>query len=265
MEHAEIITPKAKGTLMAHAGGRIVSEDEVRSAYTPECTRTHQPIPHGLFLDIVTEALKEQGFSVEQSEFALRKSASGEGGGDGAQLFALMELRNGRVNEDYSLVAGLRNSHDKSMSASVVLGSRVFVCDNMAFSGEIKFGRKHTPRILIDIQNIVRRNLTKLPAMRDLQERRIESYKGKIVTDQVAAHTIIKAMKENVLAPSKIKKVWNEWEKPRHEDFAPKNAWSLFNGFTEVLKEYNIQDLPRKTIKLHSIVDDICGLETSHG
>jgi hypothetical protein len=26
------------------------------------------------------------------------------------------------------------------------------------------------------------------------------------------------------------------WEEPKHEEFAPRTAWSLFNAFTEVQK-----------------------------
>ena len=56
---------------------------------------------------------------------------------------------------DHSLVVGLRNSHDHSFCLGVSLGSRVFVCDNLAFSGEVRVARKHTNRIAFDLPKLV--------------------------------------------------------------------------------------------------------------
>ena len=36
-----------------------------------------------------------------------------------------MELANGHTEDDYGLVLGLRNSHDKTFPASLALGSQV--------------------------------------------------------------------------------------------------------------------------------------------
>lgn len=52
------------------------------------------------------------------------------------KMFGLLEL-----NADYEGVRfaiGLRNANDKSMRVGMVAGYRVFVCDNMALSGEFK-------------------------------------------------------------------------------------------------------------------------------
>ena len=50
---------------------------------------------------------------------------------DGLRYFGLLEVTNGAAHDDYGLVIGLRNSHDKSFPASIALGSGVFVCDNL--------------------------------------------------------------------------------------------------------------------------------------
>ena len=39
-----------------------------------------------------------------------------------------------------------------------------------------------------------------------------------------------------MLPASRLPKVIEAWEGPRHEQFAPRTAWSLFNAFTEVQK-----------------------------
>ena len=70
---------------------------------------------------------------------------------DGARYFGLLQVVNGSHPEDFGLVVGLRNSHDKSFPAGLVVGASVFVCDNLSFSGEVTFERKHTANMLRDL------------------------------------------------------------------------------------------------------------------
>jgi hypothetical protein len=64
-------------------------------------------------------------------------------------------------------VLGLRNSHDKRFPAGLVGGSAVFVCDNLAFSGEahdvVATGGIGTPQLM--------RSLTRDPRSRQPQGR----------------------------------------------------------------------------------------------
>jgi hypothetical protein len=48
---------------------------------------------------------------------------------------------------------------------------------------------------------------------------------------------MIEAVQANVLSASRLPKVIEAWDEPRHEEFEPRTAWSLFNAFTEVQKE----------------------------
>jgi hypothetical protein len=45
-----------------------------------------------------------------------------------------------------------------------------------------------------------------------------------------------KRIRANVLPASRLPKVLEAWEEPKHEEFVPRTAWSLFNAFTEVQK-----------------------------
>ena len=51
-----------------------------------------------------------------------------------------------------------------------------------------------------------------------------------------------------------------EWRQARHEAFQPRNVWSLFNAFTESLKEGNLAELPKRTEALHGLLDIHVGL-----
>ena len=39
-----------------------------------------------------------------------------------------------------------------------------------------------------------------------------------------------------------------EWREPRHNAFVGRNVWSLFNAFTESLKEGNLAELPKRMV-----------------
>jgi hypothetical protein len=56
---------------------------------------------------------------------------------------ALITLQ-GRGIFEWTWAVGIRNSHDKTFPAGLVAGTKVFCCDNLAFSGEVQISRKHT-------------------------------------------------------------------------------------------------------------------------
>lgn len=250
--------------LIVHCGGRKVSREEVEAIPTPGRIETHYPIPHLKVLDLAVDNLNRLGFSVKEGtgEYALKDGKDSAGNViPGAQFFGLMQLTNGVSHPDYGLVAGVRNSHDKSMASCLVLGSHVFVCDNMAFSGEVQFGRKHTRFIVRDLPYLVRDAMNRLGVLRENQDKRIEAYKGCKVSDNWARCAIMRAAEEDCISWSKTGKVWEQWKDSPHEVFKERNAWSLFNGFTEVCKEYTIQDLPKRTQGLHELFDKAIGVQ----
>lgn len=252
--------------LCVHAGGRLVNREAIEDVITPGRMGSHYPIPHLKVLDLAVANLKRLGYSIEGAQYALRDAKHPETGIEikGAEFFGLLSLKNGTNHDDYGLVAGVRNSHNKSMASGLVLGSRVFVCDNMAFSGEVKFGRKHTKYINRDLPHLVHDALGRLGVLRGNLEKRIETYKGQRAGDNWARCAIMKAAENDYISWSKTGKVWSEWKTPSHEEFKPRNAWSLFNAFTEVMKDYNVQDLPKRTGGVHEMFDEACNLQLAN-
>jgi hypothetical protein len=63
-----------------------------------------------------------------------------------------------------------------------------------------------------------------------------------------------------VVSGEQVTKVVGEWRKPAHEDFAPRNVWSLFNDFTEILKGTAPMAAVKRTMTLHGLLDAHCQL-----
>jgi hypothetical protein len=238
--------------LIVHAGGSKVERIQVEAVPTPQATATWQPIPHGELIGLVERNIGQLGFKIVNESYALAR--------DGARFFGTLDLENCRQAEDYRIVVGLRNSHDMSFPAGLAMGSRVFVCDNLAFSGEVQIARKHTRYILRDLPTLANSAVGRLNDLREKQDTRIVAYKGTALADGQAHDIIVRAVDARVIPNQRIPDVLNEWRKPRHAEFEPRTAWSLFNAFTETLKDANRFDLPKRATALHGLMDQVAVL-----
>jgi hypothetical protein len=54
-----------------------------------------------------------------------------------------------------------------------------------------------------------------------------------------------------LIEPRQFMKVSREWRKPQHEEFEPRNMWSLYNAFTEVYKGLQVHEVMDRHIQLH--------------
>ena len=238
--------------LILHCGAQAAEWEEVRCVPTPSPTDTWTPIPHGELIQTVERTLTSTHLRIGARAHSLSH--------EGQRYFGLMEIHAQKSSTDYCWVLGLRNSHDKTFPAGIVAGASVFVCDNLSFSGEVKFTRKHTRFILRDLPQMVERSIGQLMARWHDQDRRIAAYKEAGITDTEAHDLVIRATDVGVCSNRLIPPVLHEWREPRHNAFAPRNVWSLFNAFTESLKDGNLAELPKRTEALHGLLDVHVGL-----
>lgn len=244
--------------LMLHCGAAAVDRQAVEDSPTPKGTDKWHPIPHKSLINLLEMRLPEYGMQVVEQAHGLYK--------DGMRYFGMFQVdainETDEPDKDFSMVFGLRNSHDKSFAAGLCLGSGVFVCDNLAFSAEIVLGRRHTRYIMQDLPRIVATALGKLFQARIDQERRLDVYKETELTDDQAAHFLMKALESKAINTTRLPKVWEQWKNPNHPEFAQdKTAWRLFNAFTEVLKDSSLVELPSRTTRLHGLIDSECGFD----
>lgn len=233
--------------LMLHAGANAATREEVFAAPTPEATESHFPVPHGALIETIERNIRGSGFEIVREEYGLWM--------DGDRMFGVLALQNGHRADDFQLAVGIRNSHDKKFAAGLAVGTRVFVCDNLAFSSEIVIARRHTRFIMDDLDRMVAEAAGKIGAAHISQAARIEAYKETALDDARVHDLLIRSVDADVIPTSYIPRVLDEWRDPEHDEFRPRTAWSLFNGFTEVMKRVNPLLLPRKTTRLHGLLD----------
>lgn len=242
--------------LNLHSGGVLVSLAELGNVVLPPTTETFVPVPHDFFVKQVLTGLGENGLTVVSEQHALDK--------EGQRYFGLLQVATGKEIEgkEYSLVLGLRNSHDKKFPAALAAGAGVFVCSNLSFSGEVTAARKHTGQIMRDLPGKVTLALGRLNALWTSQETRFNAYHETVLDNSAAVNDLlVRAWRADAMPITYLPSVFNEWANPSHEEFRNRNVWSMFNAFTEVLKRTNIAELPARTRALHLLLDELAGVQ----
>ena len=252
-----------KFNFMMHCGAEVISREDLGKLICPEADETTgwTPIPHHNYVDQIEDCLSVQGLRVANQGHAITHNRNRGDMGDRYFGFLQLEGGNGRCE-----VVGLRNSHDRTFAASLVMGMGVFVCDNLSFSGEIKISRKHTRYIRRDLPNLAARAVARLGEVRNFQEHRVELYQGNEVDRKDVHDLVMQSFRTRALPSSQIGHVIDAYEaQPEHEDYAEafgdRTAWSLFNAFTEVYKNrVNPHVLSQRTQLLHGVFDNYLGV-----
>jgi hypothetical protein len=173
---------------------------------------------------------------------------------DGMRYFGLMSLRS--PYGDYTDTVGLRNSNDRTFPIGIAFGSRVFVCDNLAFIGEQVIRRKHTLKAKRELPGLVTEIVQPLQAQRIAQNQKLLTYQGTPLTDAMADHAILNLYRQDVIGVQAVAHVLKAWEEPPH-DWGSKTAWRLFNAATFALAG-KVAEKPDLTKQLHHVIDGTC-------
>ena len=233
-------------SLIIHAGAQAVSYDDLRALTTPDGTDTHIPVPHHEIVELTRYTLGFYGHEIAEEHHAVTP--------DGARYFGILSLRS--PYGDYSDTVGLRNSHDKSFPIGIAFGSRVFVCDNLAFIGDHVIRRKHTSKAKRELPGLVTEIVQPLQAQRIAQNLKLLLYQSAAISDAVADHAVLTMYRNDIIGVQRIAEVVDQWERPTH-DWGGKTAWRLFNAATFALAG-KVAEKPDITKQLHQIIDGVC-------
>ncbi len=216
------------GQLVLHRGGWEATKADLAAVPVPEETDSYVPVPYGRFVEEVELHVPRFSLTITDARYALAR--------DGMQMFGVLTCANGREHADYALALGLRSSYDRSLSVGIVAGSRVFCCDNLSFSGEAGANRKHTVNVFRDLPDLIYRMLSRVSSLQSRIHAEIAAMKARELSPEIADHLMVESIRRGVIPASHLPLVMEAWNRPRHEEFKPDTAWSLFNAFTEVQK-----------------------------
>jgi hypothetical protein len=220
--------PQTETTLISYNDHKM-NRQELALVPTPMSTATHQVIPHHEVIGALVETLGFRHIGVHKEEYAVSR--------DGMKMFGIMELETTFSGCRFAL--GIRNAHDKSMRLAMTVGYRVFVCENMAFTGDFEpVLAKHSKHF--SLQNALSIGVDSMQRNFEPMVKSVELWQGSQLTDVTARLIIYRAFIEGELdsAPRHLdRKVHSLYFNPQHEEFQPRTMWSMSNAFTSAFKE----------------------------
>ena len=225
-----------------------IGRTELAQIPVPEATRTHRPVPHHEIVEALVETLSFRHIGVVNEEYAVST--------DGMKMFGVLDLETQMDGCRFAI--GLRNSHDKSFRLSLTVGVRVFVCSNMAFSGDFQpVLAKHTKSFnLIDTLSV---GVDRIQRNFEPMQRQVESWRQMQITDAQAKLILYSAFVEGKLdAPkSLLADVHRLYFQPEYPDFSPRTMWSLSNAFTSAFKKLDPVPQFKATAKLGAFLSQL--------
>jgi hypothetical protein len=215
---------------------------------TPLGTVTHRPVPHAEVVEALVETLSFRHIGVVAEEYAVSK--------DGMKMFGVLDLDTGTPGCRFSI--GVRNSHDRSMRLAAVVGVRVLVCENMAFSGDFQpVLAKHSKHF--SLQNALSIGVDQMQRNFEPMRRQVEEWRSMQISTVAAKLIIYQAFVESELdAPKHLaRQVHDLYFRPVHSEFEPRTLWSLSNAFTSAFKE--LEPIPqfKATAKLAGFLQSV--------
>jgi hypothetical protein len=238
--------------LYVHTGAKTATLKEIESTYrvpTLEELRAKRkgegtgnrwkPMHHGELIRDIHSAAKDRGLTVAKESFALSE--------DTHSIYGFMQF-DGVDNfgrKDMAPVLGFRHDNLQRFRLLGVSGSRVFVCDNGAIVGDFVFGFKTTSGNVDGMDVKIGEGL-------DTWERQIAQMAAFVqflesaeLSDDHADHLLMLGARGNCFAWNQLGKIDAEYREPRHEEFRPRNAWSLYNAATEIAKDWSVRNVER--------------------
>lgn len=226
--------------LMTHRGAVKITRAAFAAIEPPPETPPWKPIKHATLIDTLHEELTARDLKVTREEYAVQRN--------NALLFGVLDLDWG-VTGECTAAMGLRTSNDKSMPLEIAVGKRVFVCDNLAFSGDlIALTRRHTSGL--DLRKELTDGLDRYQHNRRQLTEDIERWKNTPVSSAQAKECIYDIFAKKIVPVRLFHPVTRTYNQAVVDTPENQHVWSLHNAFTAHIKTLPHATQFRSTVAL---------------
>ena len=235
-----------------------VERDYLENLRTPAPMGSrHAPYPFYSFATDTVRAIEDAGFAVTQEDYAITK--------DEQRLFGLLNVSRPQdstlkttlyVGEsdssfgvpvpvadlhkpDWNMLVALRGSHDQSVSRGLAIGSRVMVCSNLCFHGDLgNWNSKQTTHISHRIPEMVADAVAGLGNARQRLTVDFDKFNTQQITRDQGDNVLLDIFRSGGFSPSQLGRAITDWDKCSVEEHTAngRNVWWLFNSATHALK-----------------------------
>jgi hypothetical protein len=188
-----------------------------------------KPVNHGELAEALLAESSRMGLRVKDAVWGVNETES--------DLFGALDfepLPGVPAAPGVGPALALRHSNQGRYALTLAFGGRVFVCENGLLIGETTVRHKHT--ISLDLQDALRRALLRFVEEEGGLALWTDDLMAVPLDERQAGHLLLEGARRGVVPWTMVKDVDEQWREPKHEEFSPRTAWSLYNAFTEACK-----------------------------
>ena len=209
----------------------------------PPMGSRHAPYPFHAFATDTVSAIERAGFTVAQEDYAITKDEKRMFGllnvsrpvAPDAPTFGVPALHRPRWN----LLVALRGAHDQSISRGLAIGSRVMVCSNLCFHGDLgNWARKQTTNIAHRIPEMVADAVAGLGGAGRKLTVDFDAFNQQQISRDAGDKVLLDIYRSGGFSASQMGRAITDWDKCSVEEHTAngRNLWWLFSSCTHALK-----------------------------
>jgi len=220
-----------------------VERDYLANLQTPAPLGSrHAPYPFHAFATDTVDAIENAGFTIEAEDYAITK--------DENRMFGLLNVSRPMApvvpyqpfqkwRPKWNLLVALRGAHDQSISRGLAIGSRVIVCSNLCFHGDLGNWRsKQTTNIADRIPEMVRDAVSGLGTAGERLTVDFNNFSDTEITRDSGENVLVDIHRHGGFSGSQLARALQDWDRCSVEEHTAngRNLWWLFNSATHALK-----------------------------
>jgi hypothetical protein len=225
--------------------GNEVSLSDIKDLPLPDqLGNRHRPIPHSQLIETTSQSFQMSGYNLNDWKYLLSN--------DNQRMISSFTITRSDLPmyEDWSFTGAIMTSTNSTLSARLLFGQTVGVCDNGCVWAEHILKHKHTENAPTNLKYMILEKAQNLLTVVDKIHKETEAMKYKLMSDPQAHDYLVQSCIKGVLKWQHAPLVLEQWNNPEHEEFKPRNQWSLFNAYTSIWRERNQFDLNSKSSNL---------------
>lgn len=111
-----------------------------------------------------------------------------------------------------------------------------------------------------DLPDLIYRMLSRVQVVKAETDREIARMRERELSQVDADHLLMETVRRDALPASLLPRALQAYEKPAHEAFASRTAWSLFNAVTEVQKTRSPRQQMEESLRLFRVFRSVLAL-----
>lgn len=191
----------------------------------------HVPVPHDYAIEFFKTALAEHNIEIVRERAVLSP--------DTMKLMFIADVRpNKKVQDGFTFSVGFINNNDRTKAFTGIAGVNVYVNNSQWYVSDNSFKTRHTTTVHEMLADRVGHIIEWFNEYYQSQCGIIDEMKKTKISDKEVGSLVLAYIREKyILSSTNIKRIVDEWDNPKYDEFKPRTLWSLQNACAEVFKK----------------------------